>query len=759
MTSASDFSGRTRSKGWRAGLLDRRSWRRLREIQTANLAGLSLLVILLLSLSGCATHTGFGADERVSVTAPNASPSGAVAATSAAEALPSNEADVEATDDDSSPATLFLTQREAINMPAARPPITFYGDAVSLNFEEAPLSEVVHSILGDILQLDYVVEHPVSGNVTLRTRSPVPRAELLPILESLMSNNGALLIRGPNDRFFVSGKDAASKMVPRFDGVGGSGAGYANVIVPLQYIAAAEMAEILGPVAADSAFVRVDSKRNLLVLAGTQLQLEGWLDIVTTFDVDQLAGTSVGIFPISRGTVEDVYAEVEHILSNAESGEQGLAQMVRILPVERLNSILVVSPRAPYIEAVGNWIRQLDSVEEPASEATLHVYKVVNGNASQMAHLLSTIFSEGASGGGRQASQVAPGMEQQRTGGGPGGGRGNGMGDMPSRGSGGGRSSGASFQLGDAIRVVSDDYNNALLVYASSYEYGKIERILQKLDVVATQVLIEASIVEVSLTDDLQYGLEWTFQNGIGNNYQGAGALNLLDGAIGPVAPGFSYTITNNASAVRAVVNALAQESLVNVISTPSVLVLDNHTAAIHVGDQQPIQSRQSVTDGGVSQTSIEYKDTGVKLEVTPSVNDGGLVTLDVSQSVTDVGPVDTATQQRSFLERNVSSRIAVRSGESVVLGGLIRDNTTQGKSGIPLLMDIPLLGSLFSTTTKVSGRTELLIFITPRVLEGDAEMQAITREMRARMRGLKDFEDLPGALGVSVSENDSGRE
>ncbi len=144
---------------------------------------------------------------------------------------------------------------------------------------------------------------------------------------------------------------------------------------------------------------------------------------------------------------------------------------------------------------------------------------------------------------------------------------------------------------------------------------------------------------------------------------------------------------------MRAVVNALAEESLVNVISTPSVLVLDNHTAAIHVGDQQPIQSMVSVTDGGVAQTSIEYKDTGVKLEVTPSVNDGGLVTLDVMQSVTDVGPEDSATGQRSFTERNLSSRIAVRSGDSVVLGGLIRDNSTQTKSGVPLLMDIPRAG------------------------------------------------------------------
>lgn len=636
---------------------------------------------------------------------------------------------------------VFAGTDTGVKMPVEREPIKVYGDAVTLNFEEAPLSEVVHSVLGDILELDYIVEHPVQGAVTLRTRSPIPRDQLLPILESLLHNNGALMVRGPNDRLFISGAQKANRMAPSFQSSAGAGTGYSSVIVPLQYIGATEMAEILKPVATDTAFVRIDPRRNLLVLAGTQMQIDGWLDIVTTFDIDQLAGTSVGIFPITRGTVEDVFIELEHILNTADGDGTGLAGMVRVLPVERLNSILVVSPRASYIETVGRWVEQLDGIDEPASEATLHVYEVVNGNAAQMAMLLSTIFGEGSSGGStsarRQQSQVAPGMSSQRTGGAGGAG---GSASMPSTGA-GQSMGGASFELGESIRVVSDDYNNALLVYASPYEYGKIERILKKLDVVATQVLIEASIVEVQLTDGLEFGLEWTFQNGIGNNYQGNGALNLT--GLAAQAPGFSYTVTS-ANAVRAVVNALAEKSLVNVISTPSVLVLDNHTAAIHVGDQQPIQTRQLVTDGGNITNSIEYKDTGVKLEVTPSVNDGGLVTLDVNQSVTDVGPEDAATGQRSFLERNVSSRIAVRNGESVVLGGLITDNASVVKSGVPYLMDIPVLGNLFRTNRDTTKRVELLVFITPKVVESDSELQALTREMRGRMRGLENFEDLP---------------
>jgi general secretion pathway protein D len=689
-----------------------------------------LTLPLLLS---CATQ-----DLNQAGSATEAKPSSGMAAASQAANTTNTDLPQDSAEDEGR-GSLFLGTDQGVRMPPAREPIKVYGDAVTLNFEEAPLSEVVHSIVGDLLGLDYIVEHPVQGAVTLRTRSPIPRDELLPILESLLHNHGALLVRGPNNRLFISGAQNASRMAPSFQSFSGTGTGYSNVIVPLQFIGATEMAEILKPVATDRSFVRVDIKRNLLVLAGTQMQIEGWLDIVTTFDIDQLAGTSVGVFPIQRGTVEDVFIELEHILNTGEGGVTGLASMVRVLPVERLNSILVVSPRAAYIEMVGNWVEQLDTIDEPASESSLHVYQVLNGNAEQMAMLLSTIFAEDGSkgSGGAGKSQVAPGMQSQRSGGG------SGSGGMPSTGAGQSMGS-SSFELGESIRVVSDDYNNALLVYASPYEYGKIERILKKLDVIATQVLIEASIVEVTLVDGLQYGLEWIFKNGIGNDYSGRGQLDLGAGGVGAIAPGFSYEVLNSAGEMAAVVNALAEESLVNVISTPSVLVLDNHTAAIHVGDQQPIQSMVSVTDGGVSQTSINYKDTGVKLTVTPSVNDGGLVTLDVMQSVTDVGPVDAATRQRSFTERNLSSRIAVRSGDSVVLGGLIRDNDTQSKSGVPLLMDIPVVGSLFSNTVNSTVRTELLVFITPKVVETDYELRALTLEMRNRMKGITDFKDVP---------------
>ena len=721
----------------------RRALFRQKSISISGLAGcrhpISMISLALLMAACSATMPVATDEERDSATAFVEQPSKVDAKELATASAPPTEARAL---EDAGGKIFAGDDAGGIEMPVARPPMTLYGDAVAINFEEAPLSDVVHSILGDTLGLDYVVEHPVQGRITLRTRSPIPRTELLPIMESLLLNNGALLVRGPDDRFFISRAGAKNVMAPRFESPSAEVFGFTNMIVPLQHISATEMAGILKPVAPESAFVRVDGKRNLLILAGTQLQLEGWLDIVATFDIDQLAGTSVGVFPITQGEVLEVHKEILHILrAKGDKEDVGLSAMVSVLPVERLNSLLVVSPRSEYVERVGAWITELDTIEVSTSEISLHVYEVQNGNAANLASLLETIYGEG--GGKKRSSEVAPGMRSQTSG--------SGGSSMAS--TGGQATGGANFSLGESVKVVSDVYNNSLLVYASSYEYSKIEKILKKLDVTATQVLIEASIVEVTLTDDLQYGLEWTFQNGIGSDYQGQGQLNLSGGDIGPTAPGFAYAVTNQAGFTKAVLNALAEKKLLNVISTPSVLVLDNHTASIQVGIQQPIQSRQSVTDGGVSQTSIEYKDTGVKLEVRPSVNDGGLVTLEVSQSVTDVGNIDLATRQRSFNERSVSSKVAVRDGDSVVLGGLIRDNESSGKSGIPLLMDIPVVGNLFSTTVNTSTRTELLIFITPRVLESDNDIRGITDEMRSRMRGITDFSDLPSTLQNPVGE------
>jgi general secretion pathway protein D len=646
--------------------------------------------------------------------------------------------------------TLYEGTDQLVRLPKAQEPVRFLGEDVSLNFEQAPLTEVVHAVMGDILQLDYIVEHPIIGEVTLRTRTPVPRDELLDILESLLKANNALMIRDSEGRYFVSGSGQMSKLQPSVAASASSVSGFSTVIIPLRYISAASMAEILRPVAEETAFVRVDNLRNILMLAGTRAQLSGWQDIINTFDVDMLKGMSVGIFPIENGSLEEVETALSALLGKgAGEGEAeglaGIGSAVRLVPVPRLSSLLVVTPRAHYLKRIETWIKRLDKAPDANYERQLYVYEVQNSSAEHLATLLSTVFGGTGKGSGSR-SGVAPGMTPERV---TGSGSESQSGSSSSGASGSSYDGPSNFSVGD-VRVVADDANNALLIYATGKEYRKIEPALKRLDIPATQVIIEASIVEVTLDDELRYGLNWTFNDGLNGGYSGIGQL-----FGGPTVSedGFSYSVINSDGVVKAVLNALASKNLLNVISSPSVMVLDNQTATIQVGNQFAVAGN-AVATGDTVTRSVSYRDTGVQLTVTPSVNAGGMVTMEVEQAVTDINESEAATvigndSLPSFLERKITSRVAVRSGESIVLGGLILENKSRDSKGVPLLHQIPVLGALFGGKSSVEKRTELLVVITPRAIYNDAELREVSNEMRSQLRGLEliDMEDTSAFL------------
>ncbi len=682
--------------------------------------------------------------------------------------------------------------------PAPKPdPVLQQGDAVSLNFENAPLGEVVHALLGDLLKLNYTIDQGADVTVSLRTQKPLPRAQVLDVLDTLLLPHGLTLVRDPAGVYHVTARDGVKGGLP----VVGSGQekalpGAGVLVAPLKYIGAAEMAKVLEPLAPEGALVRVDTVRNLLVLQGSKAQLEGWMQIIDTFDVDFLAGLSVGVFPLEHASVAEVKDAVALMLgqqalaggADAKGGVAGaaaaggnapggadaspLSGLVKVLPIERLNALLVVTSRRHYLDLVRDWLARLDRPADNELEPRLFVYPVQNASAVHLAELLNGLFGAAGQGGAAKTSGVAPGLAPTRIGGtgmmaantlgGTGGTTSSsGSGTTPTLGAQAVQPAGTApgreaaqtsvSQLEGNVRVVADEKRNALIIRAPRKEYRRIEAALRELDKAQTQVLIEASIVEVTLTDNLKYGLEWYLQNGLGGGRTGTAQFNMRSsGDIGPTQPGFSYTITNSAGVVRAALNALADKSLLRVLSNPSLLVLDNHTAVIQVGQQQPIKNATTVSSQDLVTESITYKDTGVMLSVTPSVNAGGLVTMDIVQQVTDVGEVDAATGQRSFMNRQIQSRVAVRSGESIVLGGLIRDNESNGRSGVPVLADLPVIGALFSTTNDTRQRTELLVLLTPRALENDDALRQASQEMRERMRGI--------AVDVRARERDGGQ-
>lgn len=666
----------------------------------------------------------------------------------------------------SAPQERIIRGNDQVLAPAsAKGQIT--GTASGLKFEDAPLADVVSLVLREIAKVDYVIHPPINGTVTLATQGEVSADQAVLLLEAALQANGLQMARDSRGVYHIGRPEAIKSIVPgiRQAGHGPLPPGFGAVIIPLKYIGAGEMASILRPLSSPESLVRVDTLRNLLVMVGTRNQAEGWLDIVSTFDVDLLKGMSVGVFPLKHVSTR----EVEMALRVLNGGSAALAQSpqasapaapgaaaaglaassplygaLRVIPIERINSIMVVTPRAAYLDEARRWIDKLDQPGGNSPDAQLFVYPVQNGNAKHLANVLNGLFG----GTGTPATSApastgaAPGLATSTT-------LSAGFASTAATTASSGTPSGVSaiqgsgitaLTLNTGLRVIADEINNAVLVYGTRSEFEKIEITLKRLDVPPTQVLIEASIIEVSLTDDLKYGLQWIFTDTArgSSGLLGTGVLSTAAGAALGVTPaGFSYTLRNSVGDVRAVLNALADKSLVKVISSPSLMVLDNHTASIAVGNQQPIKVGETVTTGGNVTSNIQYKDTGVSLSVTPSVNAGNMVTMQLNQAVTDVGQVDVATGQRSFLQRQFSSKVAVRSGEALVLGGLIRDNTTNGKSGLPGLQDIPLFGNLFGATSKSTNRTELLVIITPRVVRTEQDMREVGQQLRDSMKTL----------------------
>lgn len=623
-----------------------------------------------------------------------------------------------------------------------------------LNFEGASLREVAEMILGDMLDRNVLIDPGVEGRVTLQTTRPLPESALLSVLEELLRINGATLIESEGMVRVTPRRGALrGQLTPRTEA---TGAGLNVRIVPLEFIGASEMATILEPFLDEQSLVRVDTTRNLLMLAGTRRELAQWQETIDIFDVDWLEGMSVGLYTLQNADAVDLAGELDELI-NAD-GESPLAGLFRIIPVQRLNAVMVVTPQPKYLEDAEQWVQRLDRTRDMQS-ARLHVYRMQHRRATEVADVLGQVFdtetaSTGAprEGGGAPDSGLAPGAEPARIG--TDGARTTSSADSDTDDAGtstaafgggtslgeGDASNAAAAGLSGEARIVADEGNNSLLVYASTRDYQILEQALRQLDIPARQVLVDASIIEVTLRDELRFGVQWFLQNSF-SDYEGEGIFGDGD-PLSRTFPGFNYSLVDSAGQVRLVLSALAEDSLVNVLSSPSVMVLDNHSASIRVGDQVPVRTSETtsvVTDNPVTVSNIQFRDTGVNLQVTPRVNAGGKVTLDVLQEVNDVSQTTTSgIDSPTIQQRLIESSVAVQSGETIVLGGLIREQTTDDQAGVPGLRRLPVLGPLFSTNVQSSRRTELLVLLTPRVAEDSADARAITREFRERMRGLR---------------------
>jgi len=666
-------------------------------------------------------------------------------------------------------------------------PVQVTGNNVVLNFEGADLREVVRSILGDTLGEAYTIDASVGGTVTLRTTTGIPRESLPGTLEMLLRMNGAGMVKdGGMYRILPQAALVRGNVTPQ---LGNSQRalppGFSVQLVPLRYIGVREMFRILEPFAKDASAVRVDELRNMLILAGTEQELRHLVETVDMFDIDWMAGMSVGVFTLQYADVKSVGQELDKAIGDKATSP--LAGILRIIPLERLNALLIVTPQPAYLDEAKKWIARLDQAGT-GDGPSFFVYNLQNQRAEKLGPLLTQAFTGRAPpAAAAPPPTVAPGtpagaivnpptFQQQpaviqptitvQTQAAP---QPQPTGAAAARAAAAGAGGAEGLGIVRNIQVVADKDNNTLLVIATAQEYRIIEAALKKLDVPPRQVSIEVTIASVTLTDTLDFGVDWLFKGGApsgrgsGGNVTNTGstpinpaiplaaavARTATTAAISPplaIAQGFYYIINNQnfPGGVQAALHLLDSYGDTKVIANPHLAALDNQKATIKAGTKIPINQQSIVgSTTNVVTTTSQYIDTGVLMQVTPHINQGGLVTLDVQVEVSDPGTPAQVGDAPPLNTRSIQTLVNVQTGQTMVMGGLIGETKGNTSNGLPLLSRIPIIGGLFGTQELTNNRTELVMFITPRVVESELDLKSVVDDLRRRMERLDDSFDV----------------
>jgi general secretion pathway protein D len=624
--------------------------------------------------------------------------------------------------------------------------------AYSLNFDEADLGEVAKVVLSDILGQNYVLSPKVTGKVTLQTTDPLSKDELIPTLEMLLRMNNAVLIKDASIYHIEPASEALYSSNFAAPGVAGK-TGYQVRVIPIRNVSVGDLMEVLKPLVQEKTILTTDSTRNILVASGTPDELARVMDMVSTFDIDVLKGRSFGLFPLAHTEPETIIKELEEVFDSKSKDDD--SAFFRFLPIERMNAIMAITHQSRYLQDIESWILRLDKANT-ASGGGVNVYKVQNTNAEELADTLNGIFTGSQSSG--STAKVAPGKkatevtnkptDPTQAAGGAGGTTASSTSKKKSASKSGGSAATGTATVADIenVKIISDKGNNSLIIVATPREYDIVLPIIKQLDILPLQVLIDATIVAVDLKDDLKYGIQWFLDHQGSSISSGSGTTTLgsIAKAGGAAFATGGLSAVYNSGVVNALLSAQADKNNLNVISSPSLMVLNNQEATIDVGDQIPILSStlsgvsQTSNTGLVSSNSIQYKDTGVKLVVTPRVNANGMVIMDVSQTVSDpkkttVSGIDSATISKKHIE----SSVAVQDGETIVLGGLIKQDNTFNQGGIPYLFDLPWIGPLFGTTVNNKDKTELVVLITPRVVKNKQDSRQISDEFKRKLTGI----------------------
>jgi general secretion pathway protein D len=630
----------------------------------------------------------------------------------------------------------------------------------NLNFQNADIREVVQSVIGNALGENYTIDPNVAGSVTISSARPIARDDLIPALEVILQMSGAALVKNGNLYRVTMEATATGGGAD----LGEATPGYGLTILPLRYISAQTLISLIEGFGTRPGSIRAEAARNLLVILGNSADRKAAVETALMFDADWMQDQSVAVLPLRHAKPEAIIPELERVFS-AQQGGVG-ADLVEFMPMQRLQAILVVSPRRNLIERARTWVHRLDN-ENPDLEASVHVYRVKYRDARKLAQLVSSLFGSGGGGiaGEETGDQVEPGADEVMSEGfseGFGQGQGQNANQPPMQGipagggdlvagGGDGYSNQEPLVIGSpaeeplagegSVRIQADVANNSLVIYADLETRQEILAALERIDVPQLQVAINVTMAEIRLTDELRYGVQYFIKSkslGLGEDKGSAGLFNTLANNIGRELPGFNFLVGSNSSP-DIIIDAFDRITDVQVLSSPSLVVVQNETAKFQVGDQIPIVTRSVVSvqdpEAPVS-NEIEYRDTGIILNIKPRIADNGVVNLDIGQEISSV-TAGSATLTPTISNRAVESTVSVNDGQTVLLGGLISEQADKDRAGIPGLHRLPVVGNLFGRKSQLNNRTELIILIRPSVIRGAEDAQHVAEELRSRLWGL----------------------
>lgn len=681
------------------------------------------LIVVFAALAGCTSTSGNSVDDLFSSTMRELDSSG-----KPVKSGPAYSRLLAASADDSSGVSGAYQEGSGTFVSAKAPLIeqttmASGAEGYTLNLVNAPIASAAKNVLGDVLGVNYSIDPRVQGTVSLQTATPVDRASLVDLFETSLAVSGAAIVRRGAGYQIVPSTDAlTSTPTVSVPSVSPSGPGISVQVIELSYIAAAEMKTILEPISRPGSIIRSDSGRNQLVISGNAQDLKAMRDAVSVFDVDWMRGRSVALHPLKNSKPSAVASELDQVFGTG--GENN--GIIRFIPNDRLNSVLVISSRPAYLRRADAWIRKLDQTANTNDEQ-LFVYQIQNRPAKELAAVLQSVIAREASqdeNGLAQANAVAPDLAASTLEGNQG---------QPEL-------QPAAFQAAaysppegrKGPSVVADTENNALLISTTAREFKRIEQIVRQLDMMPTQVMIEAVIAEVRLSDELKFGVRWAVESG---KFRFK-LSDVASGFAGASLPGAAWSFVS--SDLQVTLNALASITDVNIVSSPNIMALNNQKASLQVGDQVPIVTQQAtgvVTASAPVVNSVTLKDTGIILTVTPRVNASGRVLLDIDQEVSNVVKTTTSgIDSPTIQQRKLSTKVIVNDGESIALGGLIQERNTLDRGQVPIVGDVPLLGNLFKNKTDTIARTELIIFIRPHVVRNINEARDVTDEFRQKL-------------------------